>query len=116
MGKYILYRTWWQEIEQASISQVVFISAETPAFACIDAGMAAVEYRQHGLHRKSILMPAFRAVENDYASRGGLVSDSILPQSRDRSVTTKAESLRNIGPAFWSRPSMRCLGFPKSKT
>ena len=59
MGKYILYRTWWQEVEQASISQVVFLSAETPAFACIDAGIWEVEYRQHGLHRKSILMPAF---------------------------------------------------------
>jgi len=81
MGKYILYRTWWQEIEQASISQVVFISAETPAFACIDAGMAAVEYRQHGLHRKSILMPAFSTlkmitqVEADWYRQ-------FLPQSR----------------------------------
>jgi len=59
MGEYILHRTWWEEIEQASISQVVFISADFRAFACIDANIAPVEYHQHGLHRKSILMPSF---------------------------------------------------------
>ena len=63
MGKYIMYRTWWQEIEQSSISQVVFLSCSTPGFACIDAGMEAVEFRQHGLHWKSVLMPAFSTLK-----------------------------------------------------
>ena len=63
MAKYILYRTWWAGVEDSSISEVVFLSAATPAFACIDAGMAPVEYRQHGLHRKSILMPSFHVLK-----------------------------------------------------
>jgi|GEM_PF-3567610 len=63
MAKYILYRTWWAGVEDSSISEVVFISAATPAFACIDAGMALVEYRQHGLHRKSLLMPSFHVLK-----------------------------------------------------
>ena len=63
MGGYILHRTWWEEIEQGSISQVVFISPDFRAFACIDAGMDGVEYWQHGLHRKSILMPSFHILK-----------------------------------------------------
>jgi hypothetical protein len=63
MAKYILFRTWWADLEDTSIPEIVFLSAATPAFACIDAGMAPVEYRQHGLHRKSILMPSFNALK-----------------------------------------------------
>lgn len=59
MAAYVLYRTWWRDLRNKSISKIVFISPDIPAYACIDAGMTPVEYHQHGFHIVSILMPPF---------------------------------------------------------
>lgn len=57
------------------IEKAVFISNDTPAFACLDAGFRKVEFRQHGCLRRSDLMPQFPLLqvlteeEQDYLSK-----------------------------------------------
>jgi hypothetical protein len=63
VAQYSFYRCWWKEVDLYQISCVVFISADTPAFACMDAGVENVEFRQHGLLRKSVLMPHFKKMK-----------------------------------------------------
>lgn len=59
MGQYMFFLRWWTEMQDRGIQKVTFISADTPAFACLDSGFRKVEFRQHGLLRKSVLMPPF---------------------------------------------------------
>lgn len=58
LGTYAYFLNWWKELP-INIKDVVFISADIPAFACLDAGVEHVTYWQHGLMRKSVLMPRF---------------------------------------------------------
>lgn len=75
MALYLLYRSWWTEHKDRGIIDVVFLAADTPAYACVDTAVAPVEYRQHGLNRRTILLPAFprlkllTAVEAEWYSR-----------------------------------------------
>ncbi|MCP5534602.1 MAG: hypothetical protein H7A51_00020 [Akkermansiaceae bacterium] len=59
LSRYVFYREWWLSLRDSELSEVVFISADKAAHACIDAGIRRVKYRQHGLLRKSIVMPKF---------------------------------------------------------
>jgi hypothetical protein len=63
MARYIFFRTWWAGLKSHRIAKVAFLAADTPAYGCVDAGVAPVEYRQHGLLRKSILMPTFHRLK-----------------------------------------------------
>jgi hypothetical protein len=60
VAQYSFYKCWWKEVDLDQVSCVVFISADTPAYACLDAGVDNVEFRQHGLLRKSVLVPHFK--------------------------------------------------------
>lgn len=58
LATYVFFLNWWKELP-INTKDVVFISADIPAFACLDAGVEPVTYWQHGLMRKSVLMPPF---------------------------------------------------------
>lgn len=59
LGQYAFNRAWWRHLSREGEPQVRFISADIPAFAAIDVGLRQVEYCQHGLLRRSLLMPRF---------------------------------------------------------
>lgn len=61
---YVFVKTW-AEMLPLQINRLVFISADMPAFAALDAGNSdkrRIEYRQHGLLRTSIVFPPFKHV------------------------------------------------------
>lgn len=63
---FILFKAWFDNLP-ATITRLVFISADVPAFAVLSArkipGVPEVEYWQHGFLQKSIIFPAFDRVE-----------------------------------------------------
>lgn len=59
LGQYAFNKSWWQHVSVDGEPQVRLISADMAAFAAIDAGLKCVEYSQHGLLRRSLLMPRF---------------------------------------------------------
>lgn len=63
MAQYAFHKCWWRVRGDLKIERVVFISADIPAYACLDAGLSNVEFHQHGLLRKSLLMPKFPCME-----------------------------------------------------
>ena len=63
MPEYVFYNCWWSGIGVKNISQVVFIAGGLSAHGCLNSGFSQVEYRQHGLLRRSGLMPAFPAIK-----------------------------------------------------
>jgi hypothetical protein len=75
IGQYAFFYEWWRGLNTALIEEAVFISNDTPAFACLDAGFRNVEFRQHGCLRRSDLMPRFPLLqvlteeERDYLSK-----------------------------------------------
>jgi hypothetical protein len=75
IGQYAFFYEWWRGMNAAHIEKAVFISNDTPAFACLDAGFRKVEFRQHGCLRRSTLMPQFPMLqvlteeEKDYLSK-----------------------------------------------
>lgn len=89
MGEYAFFRAWWQGAPLQAIRDVVFISADTASFACIDAGCPCAGYWQHGLLRRSMLMPAFQRLhllfdEELAYFREMLPGSSMLKQQRDQ--------------------------------
>lgn len=65
IGTYVFYKAWAERLP-IDIRRIVFISPDIPAFAVIDAQKLnpglSVEFRQHGLLRKSVLLPKFNKV------------------------------------------------------
>lgn len=61
-GIYAFYREYWEMVKDSAVTEVVFLAADIPAFACVDAGVAAI-YFQHGLISLSSLMPKFNRIE-----------------------------------------------------
>lgn len=61
---YVFVKTWAEALP-LRINRLVFISADIPAFAALDAinsDKRRIEYRQHGLHKISIVFPPFMHV------------------------------------------------------
>jgi hypothetical protein len=59
---YVFIKAWAEALPE-QVTRLVFISADIPAFAALDAGNSdrhVIEYRQHGLHKISIVLPPFR--------------------------------------------------------
>lgn len=89
-GQYAFFFEWWRDMNTKCIGKTVFISADTPAFACLDAGSREVEFHQHGCLRRSVLMPQFPVLqvlteeEEDYLKR-------LLPGSTFRLVRPEVQ-------------------------
>lgn len=81
MGQYVFFLRWWTEMLDRGVQKVAFISADTPAFACLDSGFRKVEFRQHGLLRKSILMPPFPVMKLLTEDEKNYYAD-LMPDSR----------------------------------
>lgn len=61
---YVFVKTWAEALPER-INRLVFISADIQAFAALDAKNSdkrRIEYRQHGLHKISIVFPQFMHV------------------------------------------------------
>lgn len=63
VGQYVFFLEWWRNMNTKRIAKAVFVSNDTPAFACLDSGFREVEFRQHGCLRRSDLMPKFPALQ-----------------------------------------------------
>lgn len=65
IGTYVFYKAWAERLP-SDIRRIVFISPDIPSFAVIDAQKLnlniSIEFRQHGLLRKSIVLPKFNKV------------------------------------------------------
>lgn len=62
---YSFHFAWFSELRKRMCGnphEVCFLSADTPAFAAVDAGMP-VRFQQHGFVRKSLIMPAFNSID-----------------------------------------------------
>lgn len=65
VGYYAYMRAWFEALKVKANSQlegIAFLSADTAAFAAVDAGLPT-SYLQHGMTRHSTLLPAFIRVE-----------------------------------------------------
>lgn len=64
LGVYSYMRAWFENLRSChqSIQEVCFLSADTPAFAAVDAGLPT-RYLQHGLIRNSLILPEFKDVD-----------------------------------------------------
>lgn len=61
---YVFFKSWVEALSGRG-RRLVFVSADIPAFAAMDArnsGRFRIEYRQHGLLKKSMLFPRFSRV------------------------------------------------------
>ena len=61
LAQYAFFFQWWKGVN-TDIKDLVFISPDIPAFACIDAGVSTVRFWQHGLLRKSLIFPPFTSL------------------------------------------------------
>lgn len=65
LGYYIYMRTWFESLKvktDESFKEVAFLSPDTAAFAAVDACLP-VCFIQHGMIRKSLLLPKFTRIE-----------------------------------------------------
>lgn len=61
---YVFVKSWVEALS-SGVRKIVFITADTPAFAAMDARNSdsfRIEYRQHGLLSKSLVFPRFSRV------------------------------------------------------
>lgn len=61
---YVFFKSWVEALP-VRVEGLVFVSADIPAFAALDArntGRFRIEYRQHGLLKKSMIFPRFSRV------------------------------------------------------
>lgn len=61
-GIYAFNKEYWEMARDSCVTEVTFLAADIPAFACVDAGMATT-YLQHGLISLTNLMPRFSKIE-----------------------------------------------------
>lgn len=64
LGQYSYMRTWFADVRLLApqLCEVCFLSADTPAFAAVDAGLPT-RYCQHGLIRRSLVLPNFDVID-----------------------------------------------------
>lgn len=65
-SSYIFIRVWAEALPD-NIKRIVFIAADVPAFAVLDAKNSIrhrIEFWQHGLHRISIIFPPFKLINS----------------------------------------------------
>jgi hypothetical protein len=64
IGSYSYVRAWCEGIRKShpDLTEVCFLSADTPAFAAVDAGLPT-RHLQHGFIRHSLLLPGFERVD-----------------------------------------------------
>jgi hypothetical protein len=64
LGSYSFMRAWFEGIRETypDLVEVCFLSADTPAFAAVDAGMPT-RHLQHGFIRHSLLLPNFQRID-----------------------------------------------------
>jgi hypothetical protein len=64
LGQYSYMRTWFADVRISApqLREVCFLSADTPAFAAVDTGLPT-RYLQHGLIRRSIVLPNFDVID-----------------------------------------------------
>jgi len=60
---YSFHRAWWVQVPKSRVRRVVFLTPDTPAFACIDAGVPDVMLWQHGLQKRNLIVPPFHVME-----------------------------------------------------
>lgn len=61
LAQYAFFFQWWKGLNK-DLKDIVFITPDIPAYACIDAGFPSVQFWQHGLLRKSLLFPPFKSL------------------------------------------------------
>jgi hypothetical protein len=94
---YAFFKTWWKGVHNY-ISEVTFVSADIPAYACLDSGVGNVSYWQHGLLRRSVLMPKFdvfnliTSEEKNYY-QGIFEESNILVENKKACVTNHQKVL-----------------------
>ena len=64
LGQYSFMRAWFAGLRMRSLAvrEACFLSADTPAFAAVDA-QVPTRYLQHGLIRHSLLLPRFDRID-----------------------------------------------------
>lgn len=64
LGQYSYMRTWFADVRMIApqLHEVCFLSADTPAFAAVDAGLPT-RYLQHGMIRRSLVFPIFDVID-----------------------------------------------------
>ena len=65
IGNYAYMRAWFAALKANAgslLQEVAFVAADTAAFASVDAGLPTC-YLQHGMIRRSLLLPNFGRVE-----------------------------------------------------
>lgn len=95
LGQYSYMRAWFADVRMLSprLHEVCFLSADTPAFAAVDAGLPT-RYLQHGLIRRSLVLPNFDVIDALTADEHEHFS-SRLPTARVRLI----HALNSITPS-----------------